>query len=66
MLKAVLFDIEDKKDDQRKAESAMSPAFRLSLCLDIIDLSIALSPTKFLKANPDDHIDWIELYYKNA
>lgn len=63
MHKAVVFNIEEKKDDQQRLEMAMTPDERLLLCLDLIDLSIALSKDKSLRSN-DDQIQWIELRFK--
>jgi hypothetical protein len=63
MHKAVVFNIDEKKDDQQQLEMAMTPDERLLLCLDLIDLSIALSKDGPLRSN-DDQIQWIELRFK--
>lgn len=65
MQKAVLFNIDEKKDDQERIEMAMTPEERLFLVLDLMDLSIALSPEKSLPSK-DDQIEWIELKFKNT
>jgi hypothetical protein len=66
MSKAELFDIESKKEDQRRREMAMTSNERFLLCLDLIDLSIALSKDKTLVPYQNDSIDWIELKTRNA
>jgi hypothetical protein len=64
MAKAELFDIEEKKDNQRKAEMAMTPAERLLLCLDLIDLYNKMNPSA--PALPlEENIEWIDLPLKN-
>jgi hypothetical protein len=65
MKKAVIFDIDDKKKDQVAAEMLMTPNERLLLCLNLMELSLALSKDKRLVQNPDD-IQWIELKLKNG
>ena len=65
MQKAEIFDIETKKKDQIAAEMKMTPVERLLLCLNLMELSMALSPDKKLRPRPDD-IQWIELKFKNA
>lgn len=64
MLKAIVFDIKDKKNDQREAEMTMDPLQSLSLCLDLMDLSIAISSHDLVSRQ--DGINWIELPVKNA
>jgi len=66
MHKVELFNIDEKKEDQRIAEMAMKPIDRLYLCLDLMDMSRALSPKKQLEPNPEDALPWIELRMKNA
>lgn len=44
---------------------AMTPEERLFLCLDLMDLSIALSAEKSLPPK-DDQIQWIELKFKDT
>jgi hypothetical protein len=63
MAKVELFNIEDKKNSQRKAEMAMTPSERLLLCLDLMDLHSKLhDPAQALP--DDDGINWIELPLK--
>jgi hypothetical protein len=63
MAKVELFDITQAKDDQRKAELALSPIERLYLCLDLMDLSASLYKNQPPVA--DDGIEWIELKFKH-
>jgi hypothetical protein len=65
MLKAELFNIEDKKADQRKAIMELTGEQRIYLTLDLMDLARQLSPTKTLPSK-DDNIKWIELKYLDA
>jgi hypothetical protein len=65
MLKAELFNIEDKKADQRKAILELTGEQRIYLTLDLMDLARQLSPTKTLPSK-DDNIKWIELKYRDA
>ena len=64
MNKIEVFNINEKDDEQRKREMAMSPEQRLILTLDLMDLAVALSRDKFLKQN-EDNIEWIELSMEN-
>ncbi len=66
MAKVELFDIDQKKSDQRKAEMAMKPIDRLYLCLDLMDLSKSLSREKQLNPDAEDTLPWIELRMKNV
>ena len=66
MAKVELFDIDQKKSDQRKAEMAMKPIDRLYLCLDLMDLSKSLSREKQLNPDQEDTLPWIELRMKNV
>jgi len=63
MAEAELFNIENKKADQRKAEMAMTGEERLRLCVDLIDLHLKLSPIPAPQP-PDDDIEWIVLSLK--
>lgn len=68
-MKAELFDIEKKRDDQIAWTSSMTANARLLLSLDLIDLidlSIALSKDKTLVPYHNDSIEWIELKMKDA
>ena len=65
MAKAELFNIEEKKDAQRKAEMAMTPSERLLLCLDLMDLHNTLHPNQPREYQPDvEDIQWIELHLR--
>jgi hypothetical protein len=65
-MKVELFDIKNKRDDQIKWSQKMTPNERLLLCLDLIDLSIALAPNKTIVTHSDDPIKWIQLRMKDA
>jgi hypothetical protein len=65
MLKAELFNIEDKKKDQRRAIMELTGEQRIYLTLDLMDLARQLSPTKSLPSK-EDNIKWIELKYRDA
>jgi hypothetical protein len=65
MLKAELFNIEDKKADQRRSIMELTGEQRILLTLDLMDLSRQLSPNKSLPSK-DDNIQWIELKYRDA
>lgn len=58
-MKAELFNIEDKKDAQRKAEMAMTPSERVLHCLRLMDLAWSINKNAF--APIEDEIEWIEL-----
>jgi hypothetical protein len=60
MLKAELFNIEDKKKDQRRAIMELTGEQRIYLTLDLMDLARRLSPAKTLPSK-EDNIKWIEL-----
>jgi hypothetical protein len=64
MAKVELFNIQDKKEEQRKAEMAMTPLARLELCLDLMDMHFALQPQVKSMAERNN-IEWIELRLKN-
>jgi hypothetical protein len=66
MTKVELFDIRNKKSDQRQAEMAMKPIDRLYLCLDLMDVSAALSQKNQQVQDNQDDIPWIILSMKNA
>lgn len=61
--KAEIFDVNSSKDEQRAAEMRMSGAERLLLCLDLMDLAVALSGDQPLPPKQDG-IDWIELKWE--
>lgn len=65
MLKATLFDIETKKDQQVDDELSMSSIDRVYLTLDLMDVCLALSPDKTLHQK-DDEINWITLKFVDA
>jgi hypothetical protein len=66
MIKAELFNIETKKDDQRKAEMAMTPAQRLLLCLDLMDMHIMVKQNSYPETpEADENIRWINLRLKH-
>lgn len=65
MVKATVFDINKKKEDQVRAEMAMTPNERLLLCLDLMDLAVALRNGEALPPK-EDNIEWIELKFKDA
>jgi hypothetical protein len=65
MLKAELFNIEDKKADYDKAIMALTGEQRIYLTLDLMDLARQLSPVKCLPPK-EDNIKWIELKYRDA
>ncbi len=58
-MKAELFDITTAKSEQQQSEMLLSPEERLLLCLDLTDLSAAIS--KHDMAYEKDDIKWIEL-----
>lgn len=62
-MKAEIFDITNKKIDQIKDEANLSSHECLLLCLDLMDLSIALNKGEYLAQHPDfdSNIEWIEL-----
>jgi len=62
-MKAEIFDINHKKIDQIKDEANLSSHESLLLCLDLMDLSIALNKGEYLVQHPDfdSNIEWIEL-----
>jgi hypothetical protein len=64
MANAELFDIENKKDDQRKSEMLLTPSARLLLCLDLMDLYFSLRQPDRDELPEDDEIKWIELPLK--
>lgn len=65
MLKAELFNIDDKKADQDRAIMAMTGEERIYLTLDLMDLARSLSPDKTLPSK-EDNIEWIELKFRDG
>jgi hypothetical protein len=65
MLKASLFEIDTKKNQQIEDEMKMSAIERLYLTLDLMDLSLSLSQEKDLQQNEDD-LNWITLKFVDA
>jgi hypothetical protein len=65
MLKASLFEIDTKKNQQIEDEMKMSAIERLYLTLDLMDLSLSLSKEKDLRQNEDD-LNWITLKFVDA
>jgi len=61
MIKPQVIDFKNKKSAQEKEELAMTPEQRLELMFQLIDLSIALTPSKELPRQ-DDSIQWIDLH----
>ena len=64
MAKVELFNIEEKKQAQRKAEMALSPSQRLLLCLDLMDLQRHLPHHQTRADKQDDSRPWIVLHCK--
>mgnify|MGYP006192200249 CR=1 FL=1 len=64
-MKAALFDLSRKKEDQRREEMSRTPRERLLLCLELIDLTIAVSPEKRVPPAPADDVKWIELSFRD-
>ena len=66
-MKAEIFDIKNKKIDQVNDEAKLSSHESLLLCLDLMDLSIALNKGEYLVQHPDfdANIEWIELVSSN-
>lgn len=65
-MKVEIFDITTKKEDDIRQTMSMQPVERLILCLDLMDLSLALSPSQILPTYADDSIEWITLKFKDA
>lgn len=66
MVKAEIFDsVESMREAQIQDEMNMTPAQRVELVFQLMDLAIALSPDKRLESRRDDNIQWIELKLKD-
>ncbi|MEQ8304842.1 MAG: hypothetical protein RIB47_15715 [Cyclobacteriaceae bacterium] len=65
-MRAEVFNIERKRDDQVSWSKAMTPNERLLLCLDLIDLSLAIAKTNSFEIPQDDTVPWITLKLAHA
>lgn len=61
MIKPQVIDFKHKKSAQEKEELDMTPEQRLELTFQLIDLSIAITPSKELPQQ-DGSIKWIDLH----
>ena len=67
MAKALIFDsVELMREARMRDEMKMTPAQRMELVFQLMDLAIALSPKKKLESSHDDKIQWIELNLKDG
>lgn len=61
MIKPQVIDFKDKKLAQEKEDLTMTPEQRLELMFQLIDLSVALTPSKEL-SQAENSIQWIDLH----
>ena len=61
MEKAQIISLKEKKKDQEMEEINMTPEQRLLLAFELMDLAIAISPSKKLTSYDDGSIAWLEL-----
>ena len=61
MEKAKIISLKEKKKDQEFEEINMTPEQRILLTFELMDLAIAISPSKKLTSYDEGSIAWIEL-----